>query len=121
VRTAAAAVRRVLFLSLLVGASCWPAASSAGQEPGPKQHIVDLWQQADGLPQNYVFTVVQSRDGYLWIGTRSGLARFDGVRFTSFDDREPGQLRENEVWALAEDRGPDDSSSTPTTCGASPV
>jgi PAS domain S-box-containing protein len=80
------------------------AALSAEQGSTTTQHIVDLWQQADGLPQNYVFTVLQSRDGYLWIGTRSGLARFDGVRFTSFDDRIPGQLRESEVWALAEDR-----------------
>ena len=98
-----AAVRRILLLSLLAAAAHFPAALSAQQRPA-QQHIVDLWQQADGLPQNYVFTVLQSRDGYLWIGTRSGLARFDGVRFTSFDDRIPGQLKESEVWALAEDR-----------------
>jgi ligand-binding sensor domain-containing protein len=93
-----------LLLSLLVALVWWPDALFA--EPGPPtpQHIVDLWQQADGLPQNYVFTVIQSRDGYLWIGTRGGVARFDGVRFTSVDDRIPGQLRESEVWALAEDR-----------------
>jgi PAS domain S-box-containing protein len=99
VRTTAAAV-----LLLLAGVACWPSSSSAQPAPPPAQHLVDLWQQSDGLPQNYVFTVIQSRDGYLWIGTRSGLARFDGVRFTSFDDRIPGQLRESEVWALAEDR-----------------
>jgi PAS domain S-box-containing protein len=96
-----AAIRCV---ALLVGAACLPAAIAAQQGSPPRQHLVDLWQQADGLPQNYVFTVIQSRDGYLWIGTRSGLARFDGVRFTSFDDRVPGQLKESEVWALAEDR-----------------
>jgi PAS domain S-box-containing protein len=88
---------------LVVGAAGWPAAW-AQPAPAAPQHIVDLWQQSDGLPQNYVFTVIQARDGYLWIGTRSGLARFDGVRFTSFDDRLRGQLRESEVWALAEDR-----------------
>ncbi len=95
-------IRIVLALTLLAGTVGWPAASSAQQ--GSTQHIVDLWQQADGLPQNYVYTVIQSRDGYLWIGTRSGLARFDGVRFTAFDDRIPGQFKESEVWALAEDR-----------------
>ena len=102
-----AAVRRAricrasVFVLLLAGAAYLPATLSAKQFT---QHIVDLWEQADGLPQNYVFTVIQSRDGYLWIGTRSGVARFDGVRFTNFDDRRPGQLRESEVWALAEDR-----------------
>src|SRR5688500_12300139 len=89
---------------MLIGAAGSRSASSAEPEATTRQHIVDLWQQSDGLPQNYVYTVLQSRDGYLWIGTRSGLARFDGVRFTSFDDRIPGQLREGEVWALAEDR-----------------
>jgi hypothetical protein len=82
VHTTAAAVRRVLILLLLVAGACLPAAVSAEQEPATRQHIVDLWQQADGLPQNYVFTVIQSRDSYLWIGTRGGIARFDGVQFT---------------------------------------
>jgi PAS domain S-box-containing protein len=70
----------------------------------PRQYIVDMWRRSAGLPQNYVFTILQTRDGYLWIGTRSGLARFDGMRFTTYDDRKPGELKESEVWALAEDR-----------------
>jgi PAS domain S-box-containing protein len=94
----------IFSLALLLALACWPDALLAQPGPATPQHIVDLWQQADGLPQNYVFTVIQSRDGYLWIGTRGGVARFDGVRFTSVDDRIPGQLRESEVWALAEDR-----------------
>jgi hypothetical protein len=44
--------RLVLLLSLLGGAACWPAASSAQPGPATRQHIVELWQQADGLPQN---------------------------------------------------------------------
>ena len=43
----------------------------------------------------------------MWIGTKGGLARFDGVHFTIFDDRDTSQLRENEIWALEEG---DDSS-----------
>ena len=38
----------------------------------------------------------------MWVGTKGGLSRFDGVRFTTFDDRDKTQLRENEVWDLAE-------------------
>jgi signal transduction histidine kinase/ligand-binding sensor domain-containing protein len=68
------------------------------------QYMVDAWQEEAGLPQKFVLSVLQTRDGYLWIGTKGGLARFDGVRFVTYDDRNPEQLRESEVWALAEDR-----------------
>jgi signal transduction histidine kinase/ligand-binding sensor domain-containing protein len=53
----------------------------------PPNYIARLWQVGDdGLPENNVTAVVQTRDGYLWLGTRSGLARFDGVRFTVFNE-----------------------------------
>ena len=65
---------------------------------------VQVWRQPQGLPQNSVLSVLQTRDGYLWLGTKGGLSRFDGVRFTTFDDRDKTQLRESEVWALAEGR-----------------
>ncbi|HYE31208.1 MAG TPA: two-component regulator propeller domain-containing protein [Methylomirabilota bacterium] len=51
------------------------------------QFIQDSWQDRDGLPQNSVEAILQTRDGYLWFGTQYGLARFDGVKFTSFDPR----------------------------------
>lgn len=37
------------------------------------------------MPQNSVLAIAQTRDGYLWMATYNGLARFDGVRFTVFD------------------------------------
>lgn len=40
-----------------------------------------LWQTEDGLPNNIVQTITQTRDGYLWIGTREGVAQFDGRQF----------------------------------------
>ena len=45
----------------------------------------DVWTTANGLPQNTVTGVTQTPDGYLWLSTFDGLARFDGVRFTIFD------------------------------------
>jgi ligand-binding sensor domain-containing protein/signal transduction histidine kinase len=41
-----------------------------------------LWQTEEGLPNNHVLSITQSRDGYLWVGTREGLVRFDGIKFT---------------------------------------
>lgn len=45
------------------------------------QYTTRLWQMEDGLPHTVVQAITQARDGYLWVGTREGLARFDGVRF----------------------------------------
>ena len=69
---------------------------------GPAWDVVERWRHPQGLPQNTVRTLLQTRDGYLWIGTNAGLSRFDGVRFTMFDDRNTPQLKESEIWALAE-------------------
>src|SRR5688572_17411303 len=67
--------------------------SSAIREPG--WHSLDVWRQPQGLPQNSVITIIQTRDGYLWVGTKGGVARFDGARFTVFDDSNKSQLGEN--------------------------
>lgn len=45
---------------------------------------VRTWNAEDGLPNNAVSSVGVTPDGYLWVGTASGLARFDGYRFESF-------------------------------------
>ena len=52
----------------------------------PIPYSVRIWQTDEGLPQNSVHAIAQTRDGYLWVGTREGLARFDGVRFTVVDE-----------------------------------
>lgn len=49
------------------------------------EHLIRVWQTEDGLPQNSVIAIAQTRDGYLWFGTFNGLARFDGTRFEVFD------------------------------------
>ncbi len=46
--------------------------------------IIRSWGTEAGLPQNTVNAIVQTRDGYMWLGTHDGLARFDGVRFKVF-------------------------------------
>ncbi len=48
----------------------------------PPEFAVDQWTTEDGLPQNSVNAIVQTPDGYLWIGTFGGLARFDGSAFS---------------------------------------
>ncbi len=42
-----------------------------------------VWQVPQGLPQPAVYALLQTEDGYLWLGTPAGLVRFDGIRFTT--------------------------------------
>jgi ligand-binding sensor domain-containing protein len=90
-------------LSLLV---VWLVFSAPAAALDPtrelNQYILEFYQQRDGLPSNFVIASRQTRDGYLWVGTRGGLARFDGVRFKVFDDTNPKHFRESEIWALEE-------------------
>ncbi|HZS46203.1 MAG TPA: two-component regulator propeller domain-containing protein [Blastocatellia bacterium] len=56
----------------------------------------------DGLPQNSVYAIHQTRDGYLWIATLDGLARFDGVRFTVFNKTNMPGITSNRFISLYE-------------------
>ena len=64
------------------------------------QYGYDEWQ--DGLPQNTVHTVVQTQDGYLWLGTYEGLVRFDGAQFKVFDRSTVPQIKNNSIWVVRE-------------------
>ncbi|HSE20259.1 MAG TPA: two-component regulator propeller domain-containing protein, partial [Pyrinomonadaceae bacterium] len=63
-----------------------------------------VWLTENGLPQNTVQAITQTRDGYLWIGTQEGLARFNGTSFTVFDKENTPQLKSNDIRFLLEDR-----------------
>jgi ligand-binding sensor domain-containing protein/signal transduction histidine kinase len=69
------------------------------------RYVRDTWQTDNGLPQNFVLAIAQTRNGYLWLGTQEGLVRFDGQRFTVFDKQNTPQLRDNSIQALYEDAG----------------
>lgn len=66
--------------------------------------IVRKWTTEEGLPQNTVTSMVQTEDGYIWLGTFGGLARFDGVTFKIFDSTNAPGLRSNRILSLYEDR-----------------
>jgi ligand-binding sensor domain-containing protein/signal transduction histidine kinase len=75
-----------------------------GQVQAPVQFGHTSWQTEQGLPQNTVQAILQTRDGYLWLGTKEGLARFDGLRFVVFDKQNTPQLPHNQIRGLFEDR-----------------
>jgi len=68
------------------------------------QYVHEMYQQEEGLPENDVAAVIQMRDGYIWLGTEEGLVRFDGIRFTVFDQSNVPELTSVYVRALLEAR-----------------
>jgi PAS domain S-box-containing protein len=76
-------------------------------QDSPAQYVHSVWQIEDGLPQNTITAILQSREGYLWLGTFGGVARFDGVRFTIFDSANTPGLAGDRVLSLHQDHDGD--------------
>lgn len=68
------------------------------------QYVHDSWFVESGLPSNTVPAIMQSKSGYLWIGTLQGLARFDGAKFTIYDRNNSSAMRSHQVLGIGEDR-----------------
>ncbi len=80
---------------------CAGPVSAAGTNV---HYSVDVWDRdRSGLPGNAVISIIQSRDGYLWLGTLNGVARFDGVRFKTFDESNTPELNNTRIIKLFED------------------
>src|SRR5687768_6110905 len=87
----------ILLVALPMALSAQSARPSAA---GPFVH--SSWTVADGLPVNHIQSVLQSRDGYIWIATLDGLARFDGLRFTVYNTANSPELTNNRFTSLQE-------------------
>src|SRR6266850_8512825 len=85
---------------LTVPASAGVANAVAASE---QEYRVTRWTAENELPQSTVKALAQTRDGYLWVGTLNGLARFDGVRFTVFDENNIAGLNSSRIVHLFED------------------
>ena len=74
-----------------------------GTFASPADYLVDVWDTENGLPGSTVTAIAQTPDGYLWVGTYAGLARFDGVRFVTFDPANTPELSQPSVQGLSLD------------------
>jgi signal transduction histidine kinase/ligand-binding sensor domain-containing protein len=70
--------------------------------PSWAQYRYDTWTADSGLPQNIIRGICQTPDGYLWIATLDGLARFDGVHFTVFSKSNSVGIVSNRFGAMVE-------------------
>lgn len=100
-------MKKITVLLILTAFCCNSAFSQSGSrkglDPGKSlsQYIVNIWTTDQGLPQNSVQSVIQSKNGYLWIGTQEGLVRFDGIVFTVFDKSNTPGIKNNYITSLA--------------------
>ena len=93
--------RVLLGIPLLAGLMSQPAFAL---DPGRSltQYIHRI-HQIQGLPQATIFSILQTHDGYLWLGTQRGLVRFDGVRFTAPESSSGPFLQDTWIRSLLED------------------
>jgi diguanylate cyclase (GGDEF)-like protein len=98
-------VNRLAALAVLTALYLAHSAFALDPHRALTQSRLSVWTSESGLPQNTVDAIVQTRDGYLWIGTEEGLVRFDGVRFVVSDRQSAPALRSSFVSSLFE--GPD--------------
>src|SRR5271166_5649819 len=94
---------RALALAAALSAALWAERtlvpdSKQVRTVGPFIH--ETWRIEDGLPQNSVSAIAQTRDGYLWLATFDGLVRFDGSRFTVFNPANTKEMKTSRMEKL---------------------
>ncbi len=68
-------------------------ASALDPDKDFHHYVRNNWSIEEGLPQISALAIAQDRDGYLWVGTQAGLARFDGIRFVGYNPENTPGLR----------------------------
>src|SRR5262245_7050131 len=71
-------LRWAALISLLASVPARQANGALPSKP-PGWQTLGVWRQAEGLPQNSIYSILQTRDGYIWVATKGGVSRFDGV------------------------------------------
>ena len=82
---------------------CWLGCSGAASALAPERSMRQLyhtaWANKDGAPGE-IFTMAQTADGYLWLGTPTGLIRFDGLNFEPLAALVSSPLPSNDIYSL---------------------
>jgi len=71
---------------------------------GNKRYMIKAWSVEDGLPQNSILSLIQTSDGYIWIGTQLGLVRFDGLTTHIFNRWNTSALKSDKILSLYQDQ-----------------
>ena len=96
------------FLGCLLAATAVPCQGFGGrdQATGSRDNVLvasSRGRPRTALPQNSVHAILQTHDGFLWVATEGGLARFDGLNFSVFQQANEPAFTSDDVCCLAED------------------
>jgi len=91
----------LLWVALVVGMAAPPAPALDVRQPAA-QYRASSWGVASGLPHASISALFQDRDGYLWVGTYQGAARFDGVRFVALSELATGEVPTDMIETIAQ-------------------
>jgi ligand-binding sensor domain-containing protein len=94
----------VISLFFSVDGALFPRALADDSSNRQSEFLLESWQVEGGVPRHSVRSLLQTRDGYLWVGTYHGLGRFDGKRFTTFNTANTTNLPSDAVATLFQDR-----------------
>jgi signal transduction histidine kinase/ligand-binding sensor domain-containing protein len=83
-------------------AVCLSATAAFALDPSKQitQYAHTAWRAQDGLFGSAIHGITQTKDGYLWIGTQTGLLRFDGVRFVPWKPASGSKLSSPRITTL---------------------
>lgn len=93
--------RSAVALSLWIFLSS-PLVALDSPRVNPPARVHRIWRSEAGLAQDTATALLESRDGFLWVGTEDGLVRFDGARFDRFSRTEAPAFSHDDVRCLAE-------------------
>ncbi len=77
-----------------------PSAEALDPERALTQYVHHSWSTGEGLPQSTGLSLARARDGFLWVGTEEGIARFDGTSFVVFNRKNTPGLPHNLAYSL---------------------
>lgn len=93
----------ILLTAAVLVLTAAPQKAAPAPEKSIHQYLHKRWSSEDGLPNNFISSILQTTDGYIRLGTNNGLARFDGVKFKNYyKDNTGGGLPDNRITVLFE-------------------
>lgn len=95
---------RIVLFTLVAAVFSYAYVQELGTATPISNYVITNYTADNGLPQNTVDLITQTSDGYIWIGTYAGLARYDGIKFIHFNRSITPAFKINHVTTLIEDK-----------------